>query len=302
MSLLDEIITASTDDSVSTSNLLRKVQVVAHRLGATDILAWVQRELDGYTDMADMPSYRRMPINVRGEWSGPRGSTWETLSAGRIPSDAKDVLFSVALGASVAELEENAASTTSKEMAVPWDPQHVALYNGWVDEGLVPHVMFHRLFSANRVITKGVLRGIIDASRNRALGFALDLQTAAPDAGEVAGPTMEAGPVRKVVNKYYVTHIRGDGNQVAHGDDIRQTSKVVKNDLPALLAAASELGLSSEGSEELARAVLADEAERPSRIKVFLGKVSEGAFLIGTGAAGNVAATQLTALIAAYQG
>ncbi|GAA1745327.1 hypothetical protein [Microbacterium paludicola] len=48
MSLLDEIITGATDDAVSTTNLLRKVRVVAHYLGAADLTAWVKGELNGY--------------------------------------------------------------------------------------------------------------------------------------------------------------------------------------------------------------------------------------------------------------
>lgn len=42
MTVLDEIIEGATNDAVSTSNLLRKVQVVAHRLGAVDPRACVK--------------------------------------------------------------------------------------------------------------------------------------------------------------------------------------------------------------------------------------------------------------------
>ncbi|MET4099837.1 hypothetical protein ABIB37_002074 [Agrococcus sp. UYP10] len=303
MSLLDDIIDGATDDSVSTSNLLRKVQVVAHRLGADDILKWVQRELNGYPDPEDLPPYRRVTVNVMGTWAGPMQSRLrQPLSPGQMPEDAASVLFSVSLGASLAEMEELASDASEQELGVPWDTTHVIAYNQWVEEGVVPFIEHYGLFSANRIVTRGVLRGVIDAARNTALGFALDLQATAPEAGTSGGPTMAEAPVAQVVNNYYSTHIDGDGNQVAQGENIRQRSKVVKGDLSALLKAAEEVGLDAEGNAELARVVLADATERPSKIRSFLSRVREGAFQIGTGVTAEVAATQLSELIAAFQG
>lgn len=48
MGLLDEIVDGAVSDVVSTSSLLRKVQVVTTRLGATELIAWVKDELNGY--------------------------------------------------------------------------------------------------------------------------------------------------------------------------------------------------------------------------------------------------------------
>ena len=62
MNLLEEIITGATDDNVSTSNLLRKVTVVAHYLKAIardkigsfkerdDMLKWLQNWIRTYVD------------------------------------------------------------------------------------------------------------------------------------------------------------------------------------------------------------------------------------------------------------
>lgn len=301
--MLDDIIDGATDDSVSTSNLLRKVQVVAHRLGSEELQQWVRDELNGYANVNDLPPYRRIEGQVQGVYSGVQYQALpQALGAGLIPEEAAELLFGTRLRASVAELEELAGPGNDRELGVPWNVQQIAMYNRWAEERLVPRIVGHTLRSANRVVTKGMLRGVIDAARSTALGFALDLQATAPDAGMVGGPTMAEAPVAHVVNNYYSTHIDGHGNQVAQGENIRQRSKVVQGDLSSLLKAAGEVGLDAEGSAELARAVLAGTAERPSKVEAFLASVRAGVFQIGTGLTAEVAATQLSALIAAFQG
>lgn len=58
MTELSEIIDAASDDGYSISNLLRKVQTVAHRLKARSVSDWVKWELFGYQDSTPVPSYR----------------------------------------------------------------------------------------------------------------------------------------------------------------------------------------------------------------------------------------------------
>lgn len=296
-------IDGATDDRVSASNLLRKVLVVAHRLGSEELQKWVHDELNGYADVSALPPYRRIEGQVQGVYSGVLYEALpQALSTGQIPEEAAEVLFSTRLTVSVAELEELARPDSDREMGVPWDVQQIAMYNGWAEQRLVPRINGHSLRSANRVITRGMLRGVIDATRNTALGLALDLQATAPDAGMLGGPTMAQAPVAHVVNNYYSTHIEGHGNQVAQGENIRQRTKVVQGDLSSLLKAAREVGLDSDASAALARVVLADTTERPSKVQAFLSRVREGTIQIGTGITAEVAAARLSELITAYLG
>ena len=299
--MLDDIIDGATTDAVSTSNLLRKVQVVAHRLNADDIKAWAQRELMGYENVADLPRYRaELVVNVLGVWAGPMGHReTHTLSAGTIAEDAARVLFRANLTQPIAELEDIAAATGDADPSIPWDPIHVGQYNRWGQEGKVPRFEFMGLLSANRVITRAMIRGVIDSARNTALDFALSLQSADPTAGAVGGPTVADAPVERAVMNI-TNNIYGDGAQVAQGENFRQRSKVVKGDLSSLLKAAEAAGLAPEGSEALARAVLSGGGERNGKVQAFLAKVREGAFLVGTGVAAEVLADRLAVLISTY--
>lgn len=304
MTVLNEIIDGATDDAVSTSNLLRKVQVVAFRLGATDITDWVKRELNGYSDVPSLPVYRGpLDTPVMGTWAGYGGSSATLpLGVGRIPEDAADVLFRSYITQPIEELEQLSGMEGRQDPAVSWDPMQVVVYNQWVGEGLVPGMEMMNLISAKRVIPRGVIRGVIGSARDTALDFALELQATSPDAGTQNGPTIKDGPVAATI--YTVTNnIYGHGNNVAHGSEAQQSSTVSVGDLGGLLRAARDIGLTDTAAErELADVALAPVAERDEKFRMLLARVREGAFTIATGAATGVVVTQLQDLMKQYLG
>lgn len=300
MSLLDEIIDGASSDTVNTSNLLRKVKIVSHRLGAGDVRAWTDRELFGYVADDALPAYRSgLWTPSHGQWVSHNFQAKQPLASGRLPDEAKEWLWRTDLRQSLAELEQ--LSRGEEDPVISWPGEAIVMYMQAAKEGLVAHYAGANLVSAHQVLTRGILLGVIDAVRNTALEFALTLQSAAPAAGAVDGPTVADAPVQKAI-WHVEQHIYGDGAQVGFGTGITQSSQVVKGDLASLLNAAASLGLGDEARHELAHAVLTDKVRRPGKINKFLTKVGEGAFAIGTGITADVAATQLAGLIAAYLG
>lgn len=303
MSVLEEIIQGVTDEAVSTSNLLRKVWIAAQRLQAVQIKAWAQQELRGYDDLENLPKYRGdLIVNVLGVWSGPGGSRdSQALSSGSIPTDAKRVLFTVQMGQSLAELEDYATSPTDRDIGIPWDPQHVVQYNKWAEEGRVPRIMYMSLLSANRVVSRAMIRGVVDAIRNAALEFALELQEADPSAGSLGGPTVADPTIGSSITNITNT-IFGDGAQIALGENIRQRSGLETGDLTGLLQAATEAGLTKEGAQQLAQAVLSEEPQRQNKLTGFLSHVRDGGAAVAAGASGDLVAEGIKSLLKLYFG
>jgi hypothetical protein len=64
MHLLDEIIDILSSSTPNVENALFKAQVLAHRLGETEMKSWVVSELKGYADRGDLPPYRVLPVTV----------------------------------------------------------------------------------------------------------------------------------------------------------------------------------------------------------------------------------------------
>lgn len=162
MSLLDEIIFGATDDRVSTTNLLRKVQVVAHYLEAADVTEWVKFELNGYPTVDSLPTYRANQMTpVIGTWTGMFGSSaTQFLSSVGLPDDAAKVLFHTSMNQSIAELEDLAA--LPQDPSHSWDPWQVGQYNQWNAEGKGVWMENMHLLNAHRVVTRASIRGVIN--------------------------------------------------------------------------------------------------------------------------------------------
>jgi hypothetical protein len=58
MILLDEIIDAAVDEKVPIGTLLRKCLVLEQQVKNEKFRAWLDRELDGYDQMEELPPYR----------------------------------------------------------------------------------------------------------------------------------------------------------------------------------------------------------------------------------------------------
>ncbi|GAA3316119.1 AbiTii domain-containing protein [Arthrobacter ramosus] len=300
MSLLDDIISGATDDSVTTSNLLRKVQIVGHYVEAEKITGWVKGELNGYL-LGPLPAYRaKLGTPVMGLWTGPFGtSATQPVSSSGVPTEAADPLFTTNLHQSLAELEDLAGLPS--DPGVSWDPQHVAMYNVWIEEGKVPHIEMMGLLSAQRVVTRAALRGVINTVRNTALDFALNLQTTDPAAGTLDGPTVAEPQIAQSI--YLVTnHIYGDGATVAHGDNTTQTTHLNKGDIDGFIRAVRALGVGDAIITELQGAAGAEEAERPSKLKAVMDRIRSGALALGTKVSAEVATSQIDQLIQHFLG
>lgn len=299
MTLLDDVIEQASDGDAAT--MLRKLMIVAHRLGADSLLAWVKAELNGYSDVTSVPDYRGpFTVNVQAVITGPgpsQGTT--TLTRQGIP-DGFDGLFEMSFKDPVATLEAFAASESG--IAVPWDPAYIALYNGWIEEGLVPFIEYWGVYSAQKVFPQGALRGMIDVVRTKALELALDLQAEFPDAGEKGGPTVDNPAVEATVMTV-VNNIYGPVTGLAQGHNVTQKVRVVTGDLDGALNSARHF-LGDENLEQL-RAVLngdGNDDDKRSRLENFLSAVKSGSVTLAGGVTTELAAAGLLEIATQFFG
>jgi hypothetical protein len=161
----------------------------------------------------------------------------------------------------------------------------------------------HGIHSVEKIITRSMLRGVIDAVRNKALMLALDLQEEFPEAGETGGPTVQDTGIGKVVNNHFNTTFNGGTNTVGQGGSVHQTVtlgqgetvtqnvSVKQGDSDALMQALEQLGLASEDRKVLGEALEQDGNKPGNAVKEFLGKIATGAIKIaGEAATGPVLA------------
>lgn len=304
MTHLDDIIFGATDESTSTSNLLRKVLIVGQRLKADQIIGWVESELEGYSAPAELPTYRKgLVVPVKGVWSGPVIQQFRYLDTAGLPKEIQKPLFTVDLWQPVSILEEW-ISDNSKSLAEPWRSEAIAIYRGLVKEGKVSRYEGLTFDEAYKEVSLPTVRGVIDSIRTEALKLALNLQDVNPDAGETtaAASTAENDKgIANVVNSFEIT-VFGDGANVSYGDNAIQTTTVSHGDTEGFIKALHALGIGGQALKELEEAAEAPDSERPSRIKQVLERIKSGAISIGTTTATKIATGQVEQLAQQFLG
>jgi hypothetical protein len=179
MTLLQEIQAAATDSKVDISTVLRKAKILAARLRNPEFQDWVDRELNGYAERADLPPYRIIPVPVEGHLI--QGLThWDRapIMTSFLPERLSDWGEKAYLFQPISSIAVGAEDEHGDGFQVPW-PQEMAVQYG--AKGYSGHV---RCLGAWQVINRATLKGVVDTVRNRILDFVLKIEAENPDAGE----------------------------------------------------------------------------------------------------------------------
>ena len=294
MTILDDILEGSTDPAVSAADLLRKVQIAASRLGATEIVAWARGELSGYGPDDALPNYREIDTGVMGLFTGPLQS--QIRQPLTVIPPGMETMWEVELRQPLVELQ--ALSQNENDSQIQWPATVVSKYAA---TGAFA-ISLHNLFSAWNVLSRQKLLGVIDIVRSRAMEFALELQANYPNAGEVGGPTVAETPGLASTVYNITNNITGHGTNIAAGPDARQRSTVHVGDTASFLARLDELGLVESDRDEFVAAVTEDESVDGQQTSGFLARVRSGAVRLAEGMATDVAADLLIAAGRAYLG
>ena len=304
MSLLREIQAAAVDDKISLAVVLRKCTVLAARLGHKEFAEWVQKELNGYENNEDLPSYRVVNCHARGHFSGPFGSGLQNASipSACLPEDLRHWAEKVFLNGGVSSYEA-LANTQESTFSLPWPPNlTMALQRTRIYKGLV-------LGEGWQEIPAGALVALLDTVRNKILDFALRIEAKDPEAGEAA-LGMPVLP-EETVNQIYHTVIYAESSPVAIGGrEFSQSvqNQVIASDVESLKRYLSQqLGVPDEDLLTLEDALSKDgkpddsEALGP-RVADWIGKMTtktlSGAWKVST----SVAADLLKKAVLAYYG
>lgn len=235
MRLIDEIIDLAVDDKTPLPVLLRKCLVLAHDLKNERLKTWVEKELDGYEDVDELPDYRRTFAISKGVSFGPFGARIENHPiATAIMKDehrpiVEDAAFRSAVSAYQPGLEDKVEG-----WRIPWNPNLVAMYQGSFYKG-------YALAQAWMEVPGSFVSALLDTVRNRVLKLALELRD---ELGQV-NDDPAALPL-ELVDRTVINHIYGGHNVIAgHVEGLAQAGPVIviKGDLAALNNALERLGV-----------------------------------------------------------
>src|SRR5258708_3730304 len=269
--LLDEIIDATVDEKVPIGTLLRKCLVLEQQVKNEKFRAWLDRELDGYDQMEELPPYRVFNCVNKGLFFGiAMRLNDQPIPVHVMEEKDRKLIEKVYLHQPAASYEGR--PDTSSDAALPWNPSLTTKYQTkfFRDSDLV-------LNRAWQEIPGSVLVGLLEQIRTRVLRFALELKDNLPP--NVADP-QQVSPA--VVERSVVNNIYGGNILIAsHAENISQMAHttIAAGDIEGLKRAFSTLGVTDEGLKKLEADIKADETNgQPSigpRIKGWLANIGQ---------------------------
>lgn len=223
MTLLREIQDAASLDGTRVTSLLRRCKILAARLQSAELAAWVDLELNGYELGEDLPDYRKFGhTEVKGNFSGVLGNVWNDAP---IPIQSLGPAIwkhyvGLRLGQGIGSYEDLVFGNdrASFQTTIPADA--VLRFAGNVYQGW-------NCIQAWQEVPRGVIITVLDAVRNKILGFALDIEKENPQAGEADVSSDEAPVPPPIVQQVFNQNFHGSVGNVASGSsDFAQTATV----------------------------------------------------------------------------
>jgi AbiTii-like protein len=255
MKPIDEIIEIATDNKHDIPVLLRKCLVLAYTLKNDRLKEWVDRELNGYSDVEELPEYRKVGTVALGFFVGPFHSTIadQPLNPGVLAAEHRHFATTAYLTQPIAAYDMSRSRSEKKqEFAIPWPPALTTRYQ----EKFIKDYVLNR---AHQKIGSGAFLGLIDTIRNRVLRFALDIRE---ELGEVSEDLTALSPQK--VDQYVTNYIFGGTNLIAGtAPNFAQVGSVAitAGDIDGLLLALQSLGMRKSDLAELKTAIADDAGE-----------------------------------------
>jgi hypothetical protein len=275
--------------------LLRRCQVLAARQKIPDLGTWVQHELNGYPDNAELPAYRVLPGHAMGHFTGPFGSGIRNavLPATNLPEELQHWAREAQFRQPIATLEE-ISRRNDDSIRCAWPGDLVAMVQMDFYEKMA-------LGQAWLSISKSGIIGAIESVRNRILTFALEAEAVVKD-HEIDPPAASSR-----LSQTFHTVVYGNvGNIAQASSSFAQSAGDATGDLESLIRELSKFGVSSSDSDELRTAIAEDgplkEQKIGGRVAGWMGgmiaKAIDGTWSVATSTATQV----LPKLIAKYYG
>jgi AbiTii len=291
MKLLDDIIDMAADGREPVGNLLRKCLILESQIKNEKFRSWLNQELDGYDrgHEDEFPDYRVFNCVNKGDFYGMTVKmSDQPISLHVMSEHDRKMLEKVHLHQPAASYEGR--PNQNEDAGLPWNPTLTAKYQTKIYQNGEPTLM-----RAWQEIPGSVLIGLLEQVRTRVLRFALDLKEILPEEAQSAKQLPAAVVEQSVINNIY----GGNVLIASHAENFSQVAQtnVTQGDLPGLLKALTELGITQEGIKALEHDMAADKKEGQETIgaKTKGWLANAGKYVAKEGAKAGIEIIKLTA-------
>jgi hypothetical protein len=256
MLLLEQIQRDIWNPNIKVSDLLRKLQTLAYRLGNKDLKNWIECELNDYAkDEDQLPEYRIIKnVSSIGHFIGPYGKQAINVNIPLYCLPVKEIahLSKMILYENVATLESHIRK--NELIYEEWDNSILAIYGQDIFQGMF-------CISARKRVDIALIEGIIDKIKTKISKFILEIELLNPQAGEAV---LNSNPIpQDRISQIFNINISGNVQNLASGSYQSTIDQSISNNIPRdFLELLSKLK-SSDIDEEIASEV-ADKIENLS--------------------------------------
>ena len=246
MGFLESIQADIVDDNISIASTLLKLRLLAAKLGSDELTEWIKNEAEGYSQDADIPSYRVVPISFSGTFQGPFGNSINntTIPPLLIKKFAGEDWITNKFRESAAAVEMMA----SEENGIHLDLSNlIFILRGKVypDHNPVEIVGF---------VSQTLLIQMSNAIRTRLLEITIEIANKIPDAEGVELSSIMQNP--QVTTQILHQTIHGSQTNIqSSGPEAIIQVTIAKHDPKSLKSGLLKFGLSDEESNELAELI-----------------------------------------------
>ncbi|CAA0102811.1 Uncharacterised protein [Zhongshania aliphaticivorans] len=298
MKLADEIIEIlSSTDGVLTEALI-KTKVLLHKIGHKELVAWVNKELNGYEGEDQLPDYRIVHAQVLvSATNGAYDVNSHPVPMGHIDKKYRDSWERRRTTHSLAVIENilNSSTGDTLQVQIPMEA------NGMLGKGLANGYMVQRAWSE---IPVAGMANILMQVRSRLLDFILELSSEFSEANSDE-------EVKKVAANFDASNlfnnaIFGDNATIVLGSENNAniSNVLLKNDFEGLSETLKTHGVSDGDVASLKEAINSDSSQVVSSKNEFgpavrswmqsmMSKAIDASWQIELGVAGSLLATAL---------
>lgn len=304
MSLIQDIQLATITPNYDIPTLLRMCKLLAARISYNDLEEWVDRELNGYQNKQALPDYRIATVTSYGSFASYSHQLNKLqIPVTVLPEELQDnfryTYMTAGVSFYVGLLSNDKAD---KVLQYPWPIVTTMKYvsRSFVDMDCL---------SAWQEIPCALISRLLDSIKTRVLGFAIDLEREAPNAGELpigSSPPLSSEKMTQIFN----TNISGNVSNLSNsGRDFSQNteSSVHHNNWGSLEYFLLQNGLTSDNISELkdqvdALSYLQEGVERESKVRKLADSLSKKAVSSVVGVSVEVISSSFAKAIASYLG
>lgn len=297
MKLISDIINELIDTDKSISSPLLKTKVLATRVKNSELLSWVNNELNGYETHLNIPVYRKGVGIITGTYlNGFHQFNNQPIPLGGLPSDVEESFRSMNMYGGVETLESLKDQDNSGLLVMHFSAEQIAMIQ---ENGIKMGNTGLQILSVKKSTSINAVTRVLASVRSKLLDFMLKMEDEFQHITEIEDLLKSNDQINTILNQTIINN-NGDGNILNTGENskIDASIKIIKGNQESLKSLLLESGIAETDIMELTDIIdlnppldnntLGEKVN--SWIKNMVGKSLDGTWQVGIGAAGTLLA------------